>query len=98
MIGTVVGGVIADVTFQVLDVDADGDFAAFNLRGSFRLESKAVVLQAEGTFREPSVFGHFDDQLDFGLADGLFVFYELLQEGVELFLFFDFFEDAKPRR
>ena len=41
------------------------------------------------------MFGHFDDQLDFGLADGLFVFHELVQEGVEVFLFFDFFEDTK---
>ncbi len=98
MIGTVVGGVIADVTFQVLAVNAGGDFAALSLRGSFRLESKATVLQAEGTLTDPGVFGHFDDQLDFGLADGLFVFYQLLQEGVELFLLFDFIEDAKPRR
>ncbi len=71
------GGVIADVAFQVLAVDAGGDFAALDLRGSFRLESKAAILQAEGTLTEPGVFGHFDDQFDFGLADGLFVFHEL---------------------
>ncbi|MGH9653973.1 MAG: hypothetical protein ACRD6B_10995, partial [Bryobacteraceae bacterium] len=44
---------------------------------------------------EPGMFGHFDDQFDFGIADGLFVFDELIQESVEVFLLFDFFEDAE---
>ncbi len=94
MIGTVVGGVIADVAFQVV-VDADGDFAIPGVGGSFRFESKAVVLQAQSTLREPGMFGHFDNQLDFGLADGLFVLHELVQEGVEIFLAFYFFENAE---
>ncbi|HEX7359091.1 MAG TPA: hypothetical protein VF283_01230 [Bryobacteraceae bacterium] len=32
---------------------------------------------------------------DFGLADGLLVFQELVEESVEVFLLFDFFEDAE---
>ncbi|MGH9618798.1 MAG: hypothetical protein ACRD45_03670 [Bryobacteraceae bacterium] len=41
------------------------------------------------------MFGHFDDQFDFGLADGLFVFDELVQEGVVVFLLFYFFKNAE---
>ncbi|MGH9654249.1 MAG: hypothetical protein ACRD6B_12400 [Bryobacteraceae bacterium] len=41
------------------------------------------------------MFGHLDDQLDFGLADRLFVFHELVEEGVELFLLFEFRKDAE---
>src|SRR5579875_2688490 len=41
------------------------------------------------------MFGHFDDQFDFGLADGLFICDELIQEVIELFLVLDFREDGE---
>ncbi|HEX7361073.1 MAG TPA: hypothetical protein VF283_11350 [Bryobacteraceae bacterium] len=88
-------GVIAHVQFEGFHLDADWDGADFGLLGGVRIKRKAEVLQAKGTIGEPSVFGHFDDQLDFGLADRLLVFDELVEESVELFLLFDVFKDAE---
>jgi hypothetical protein len=47
-----------------------------------------TVLEAEGALGQPSVLGHFLDQLNFCEADGLFVLDELIQEAVVFLLAF----------
>src|SRR5581483_1638703 len=82
------GRLIAEVDFEIHVAKGNAVGTILLVLGSLGLNQEASLLATDGTFGEPSVARHFDDQFALDSADGLFSLQEALKQSVVFILVF----------
>src|SRR5581483_6371421 len=82
------GRLIAEVDFEIHVAKGNAVGTILLVLGSLGLNQEASLLATDGTFGEPSVARHFDDQFALDIADGLFSQQEALKQSVIFVLVF----------